>query len=198
VPSAHVSSLPYNDLDTPEEETSAGTSSSASEKKLGKNGTSGTPDLPSPVLDAESLSEPDPALSAAPSSSASSTDGSTQETTPSQPVQPDSSEAPAAQATLAPSSEPVSVAAQKIAGVAAEDVVTKAEQLAGAEAPLSAEDAEAFARDMIQAAREAYERKDYDTATDRLSDAEKVYPPIKAETVVAHAAIQAATKSTTS
>ena len=166
MPSIHASSPPYNELvpgyfDVQEEETSAGTSSSVSEKKPEWSGSSGTPDLPSPAQDAESLSEQDPALSAVQSSSASSTDGSTQETTPSLPDQPDSSEE------SAPAKDPT---------------------------PDQAE-AERLARDMIQAARDAYEAKDYVLAEQRLNDADEMWPPIKAETEVAHAAVAAATTS---
>lgn len=75
-----------------DDELSAGTSSSASDKKQDKSGSSGTPGPQSLVQGVGSLSAQGQVAKAAPSSSVSSTDGSTQETGPSHQGQPDSSE----------------------------------------------------------------------------------------------------------
>jgi hypothetical protein len=108
MPSAHVSSAPYNEYDPPsmagEEELSPGTSSSTSESRPDRSGSSGTPGHPSPALGAESPSDRGQQVSPVQSSSVSSTDGSTPETGPTQLLQQDSSEgsAPATPATPAP------------------------------------------------------------------------------------------------
>jgi hypothetical protein len=155
VPSAHASSPPYNELvpgyfEPLEEESSAGISSSASEKKPDKNGSSGTLDLPSPAPSAESPSEPDPAQQSALSSSVSLTAGSTQETTSSQPGPQASSEVEGLE--VEPTPEAVKTAGEDImaaARTAYEDkdyatAVTLLEQARTADPTLSLEVARAL------------------------------------------------------
>lgn len=201
MPSAHASSPPYNEmvpgyLEDIMEEPSAGTNSSASDKKPEPNGSSGTPGHPSHAQSAENPSEPDPAASPAQSSSASSTDGSTQETSSSQHGQQDSSEAEGAEAPPTdpqkaepdPEPEPIPVAAQKAAGVPADETVTVKEQKQGAEAPIVAED-------LMQAARSAFEGHNYDEAVELLNQAKAADPTLAPDVARALSAVATARAS---
>jgi hypothetical protein len=190
---------------------SRGISSLTSESRPGRSGSSGTPDLPSPVPAAESLSEKDLSPSPAPSSSASSTDGSTPETGSSPVHPPVSSEASAAPtpATPDPAPEPEAELSDypcrtcglpevhhlegKVSSghpyltakpAAAEDPVLPAPEEPRAAAEISAE--------LISAAHAAYEDKDFDLAEELLLEAEKIDPNVRDATAGPHEAIASA------
>jgi hypothetical protein len=219
MPSAHVSSPPYNEdepgyydnVDDPEEESSAGTSSSTSGKKQDKSGSSGTHGHRSLVQDAENRFEPVQPANRAPSSSASSMAGSTPETGQSQPDQPDSSGDSAAEmlATADPHN-PVSVADQKAAGVPTEETVTMKEQEAGEEAPVvpdaldaqnaedeaaadeAAEDDVPTSESLMAKAHKAFDDEEFDEAEKFLAEALKLDSNLFDEIVRARTAISTA------
>jgi hypothetical protein len=171
---------------------SAGTSSLTSEEKPDNSGhsTTGTELFPqSPAQGAESPSSQDPLAEQVQSSTVSSTSGSTQETGQSQASPLTSSEE--STATSEPPtdqpSEPVPVAEQKAAGVDPENTVTMADQRAGVPDPAKAAD------DIIAAAREEYNNKNYDEALRLVDDAEALYPGIAEVAKQARMAIAAAT-----
>jgi TolA-binding protein len=79
------------------------------------------------------------------------------------------------------------VAEQKAAGVDPENTVTMADQRAGVPDPAKAAD------DIIAAAREEYNNKNYDEALRLVDDAESLYPGIAEVAKQARMAIAAAT-----
>jgi hypothetical protein len=171
---------------------SAGTSSSTSEGKPGNSGplTTDTASFPrSPVPDVENPSSQVLPAGQVQFSTVPSTSGSTQETGPSPASPLTSSEASTATSELPTDqpSEPVPVAEQKAAGVEPENTVTMADQRAGVPDPAKAAD------DIIAAAREEYNNKNYDEALRLVDDAEALYPGIAEVAKQARMAIAAAT-----
>lgn len=188
-PSTDASQEPSSSQDSASAE--AGISSSTSGDKPDKSGDSTTDtesSLQSPAPSAENLSKQDLPADPAQSSTASSTDGSTQETGPSQQSPLTSlAESPAkSEATTAQPSE-VPVAVQKALGV--ESPVTLADQRAGVPAPMTAEQA---ANDLITLARDEYNNKNYDVALKLVDDAQSLFPGVADIAEQARTAITAA------
>lgn len=154
-----------------EVEPSAGTSSSASEKKPDKSGLSPQDtgsSLQSPAPDAASHSEPDQQLPQAPSSSASSTAGSTPETGSVQQSPQGSSEesVPATPPTQPPTEEVPSAGGFP--------------------------DSVAVAREKFSEARDVYGVRDFDGAENLLAEALALDPSLLTEVEQARKAIRAA------